>query len=103
MAVLAHACAEPRAQGSSPAANNSAGPCKQRVIVTFASVAENSDVAALAASTGAELNVLSRPLPTTYVLDLAATVDCGVALTRLRNAAGVRAAEPGVRRRLNQG
>jgi len=104
MAVLAHACAEPRAQGAAPGgANPSTGPCQQRIIVTFASAAENTEVAALAASAGVELNVISRPLPTTYVLDLAATVDCGAALTRLRNAAGVRAVEPDARRRLNQG
>jgi hypothetical protein len=85
------------------AATDSSGQCQQRIIVTFASEAESREVAALATSAGVTLNVVSHLLPTTYVLDLAATVACDVALTRLRNAAGVRAVEPDARRRLNQG
>ncbi|MEO8467927.1 MAG: hypothetical protein ABI640_21615 [Gammaproteobacteria bacterium] len=103
VAVFAHACAEPPEHGTSPAASDSSGQCQQQIIVTFASAAESSEVEALAASAGVGLNVISHPLPATYVLDLAATVHCDVALMRLRNAAGVRAAEPDVRRRLNQG
>ena len=103
VAVLAHACAEPREYGASAAVSDSSGPCAQRIILTFATAAEGGEVAALAASAGVGLNVLSHPLPTTYVLDLAAKVDCDLALTRLRNAAGVRAVEPDARRRPNQG
>ena len=103
LAVLAHACAEPRERGAAPPANDSSGQCQQRVIVTFADAAESSVVSALAASAGVGLEVVSHPLPTTYVLDLAATVHCDVALMRVRNAAGVRAVEPDARRRLNQG
>ena len=84
VAVLAQACAQPREQGASPVAGAAAatGQCQQRIIVTFARAAESGDVAALAASAGVGLTVVSRLLPTTYVLDLAATADCGVALAR---------------------
>jgi hypothetical protein len=101
-AVLAQACAEPRVQAGSPAAGAADGQCRQRIIVTFASAAENDTVAALAAATAVKLNVVSRPLPTTYVLDLSAP-DCNVALLKLRGAAGVRAAEPDARRLPHQG
>jgi len=96
-AVLAQACAQPREHSASPAARAADGQCQQRIIVTFASPAENDSVAALAAATGVKLNVVSRLLPTTYVLDLAAQ-DCNAALLRLRGAAGVRAADPDSRR-----
>ena len=78
------------------------GQCKQRIIVTFAAAAENDTVAALAAATEVKLNVVSRLLPTTYVLDLSAS-DCNTALLKLRGAAGVRAAEPDSRRVPHQG
>ena len=100
--VLAQACAEPREQAASPAASAADGQCRQRIIVTFAAAAESDTVAALAAATGVKLNVVSRPLPTTYVLDLSAP-DCNAALLRLRGAAGVRAAEPDSRRVPHQG
>jgi hypothetical protein len=100
--VLAQACAQPREQGASPAASAVAGQCEQRIIVTFAAVAEANTVAALAAATAVKLNVVSRLLPTTYVLDLSAP-DCNAALKRLRAAAGVRAAEPDSRRGPHQG
>jgi hypothetical protein len=105
VAVLAQACAQPREPGASPAggASTAGGQCQQRIIVTFTLAAENADVEALAASAGVGLTVVSRLLPTTYVLDLAATADCATALTRLRNAAGVHAVEPDARRRPQQG
>jgi hypothetical protein len=103
VAVLAQACAQPREQGAPPAATATAGQCQQRIIATFTLAAENADVEALAASAGVGLTVVSRLLPTTYVLDLAAPVECAVALTRLRNAAGVHAVEPDARRRPHQG
>jgi len=96
VAVLAQACAQPREQGASPA-DAADGQCQQRIIVTFASAAESDMVAALAASTAVKLNVVSRLLPTTYVLDLSAA-DCNAALLRLRGAAGVRAVELDSRR-----
>ena len=102
VAVLAQACAQPREHGAAPAGSTAGGQCQQRVIVTFTLPAESAEVEALAASAGVGLTVVSRPLPTTYVLDVAATADCAVALTRLRNAAGVRAVEPDARRRLNE-
>jgi len=102
VAVLAQACAQPREQGPLPAASAIDGQCRQRVIVTFASTAESETVAALASATGVRLSVVSRLLPTTYVLDLAAP-DCNVALQKLRAAAGVRAAEPDSRRVPHQG
>ena len=101
VAVFAQACAEPREPGASPAPS-SAVQCRQRVIVTFAAAAESEAVAALAAATGVRLAVVSRLLPTTYVLDLSAA-DCSAALGRLRAAAGVRAAEPDTRRVPHQG
>jgi hypothetical protein len=94
---LAQACAQPREQGVSPAASTAAGQCQQRIIVTFALAAETDAVAALAAATAVKLNVVSRLLPTTYVLDLSAP-DCDAALKRLRGAVGVRAAQPDARR-----
>ncbi len=97
VAVLAQACAQPREQGASPAASAAGGQCQQRVIVTFAAAAENDTVAALASATAVKLNVVSRLLPTTYVLDLSAA-DCNAALVRLRGAAGVRAVELDSRR-----
>jgi len=102
VAVLAQACAQPREQGASPVATAADGQCKQRIIVTFAAAAENDTVAALAAATAVKLNVVSRLLPTTYVLDLSAA-DCNAALLKLRGAAGVRAAEPDSRRVPHQG
>jgi hypothetical protein len=98
---LAQACAQPREQGASPAVGTADGQC-HRDIVTFAAAAENDTVAALAAATAVKLNVISRLLPTTYVLDLSAA-DCNAALVRLRNAAGVRAVEPDSRRVPHQG
>ena len=92
VAVLAQACAQPREQGAAAAG----GQC-QRIIVTFVSAAENDTVSALAATTAVKLNVVSRLLPTTYLLDLSAA-DCNAALTRLRGAAGVRAVELDSRR-----
>jgi hypothetical protein len=101
--VLAQACTEPRQQAAATVAGDAAGQCRQRIIVTFAAPAESDAVAALAASAGVGLTVISRLLPTTYVLDLAATADCSVALLRLRNAAGVRAVEPDSRRVPHEG
>ena len=83
-------------------ASTAAGQCKQRVIVTFAAAAENDTVAALAAATAVKLNVVSRLLPTTYVVDLSAA-DCNAALVRLRGAAGVRAVELDSRRVPHEG
>ena len=102
VAVLAQACAQPREQATSPPANAAAALCQQRVIVTFASAADTDVVAALAAAAAVKLNVVSRLLPTTYVLDLSAP-DCNAAVKRLRSAAGVRAAEPDSRRVPHQG
>ena len=102
VAVLAQACAQPREQGASPTASAADGQCQQRIIVTFAAAAESDTVTALAASTAVKLNVVSRLLPTTYVLDLSAA-DCNAALLRLRGAAGVRAVEPDSRRVPHQG
>jgi hypothetical protein len=102
VAVLAQACAQPREQGALPAASAADGQCQQRIIVTFALAAETDTVAALAAATAVKLNVVSRLLPTTYVLDLSAP-DCNAALLKLRGAAGVRAAEPDSRRVPHQG
>jgi hypothetical protein len=102
VAVLAQACAQPREQGTSPAASAADGQCQQRIIVTFAAPAENDTVAALAAAAGVKLNVVSRLLATTYVLDLSAP-DCNAALLKLRGAAGVRAVEPDARRLPHQG
>jgi hypothetical protein len=96
VAVLAQACAQPREQGGS-SASAADSQCQQRIIVTFASSAESDTVAALAASTAVKLNVVSRLLPTTYVLELSAA-DCNAALSRLRGAAGVRAVELDSRR-----
>ena len=101
VAVLAQACAQPREQGGSSAAS-AAGQCQQRVIVTFAAAAENDTIAALAAATAVKLNVISRLLPTTYVLNLSAA-DCNAALVRLRDATGVRAVELDSRRVRHQG
>ncbi len=101
VAVLAQACAQPREQGASPAATPAAGQC-QRIILTFASTAESDIVASLAAAAAVKLAIVSRLLPTTYVLDLAAA-DCNAALLRLRNAAGVRAVETDSRRVPHQG
>jgi hypothetical protein len=102
VAVLAQACAQPREQGASRTASTADGQCQQRIIVTFAAAAGNDTVAALAAAAGVKLNIVSRLLPTTYVLDLSAP-DCNAALLRLRGAAGVRAAEPDSRRVPHQG
>jgi hypothetical protein len=93
-AVVAQACAQPRA--ARPAAGAS-GECRERIIVTFADAVETATVGALAASTGVELDVVSRLLPATYVLDMTAA-DCGVAVERMRGAVGVRAVDPDSRR-----
>ena len=97
VAVLAQACAQPREQGASHAAGTVAAQCQQQIIVTFAVAAENDRVVALAAATDVKLNVVSRLLPTTYVVDLSAA-DCNAALVRLRDATGVRAVELDSRR-----
>lgn len=101
IAVLAQACAQPREQVA-PSAHVADGQCQQRIIVTFAAAAESDVVASLAAAAAVKLAVVSRLLPTTYVLDLSAA-DCNAALLRLRNAAGVRAVEPDSRRVPHQG
>ena len=92
-AVVAQACAQPRAQ--SPSAAN--GECRERIIVTFVNAVEPDTVSALAASAGVRLDVVSRLLPATYVLDMTAA-DCGLALERMRGAVGIRAVEPDARR-----
>jgi len=102
IAVLAQACAQPREQGASPTAGTAGVQCQQRIILTFAAAAESGVVASLAAATGVKLTVVSRLLPTTYVLDVSAA-DCNAALLRLRAAAGVRAVEPDSRRVPHQG
>ncbi|HVY63827.1 MAG TPA: hypothetical protein VHH11_03315 [Gammaproteobacteria bacterium] len=96
LALLAQACAQPQTNAPAPAPA-ATGECQQRVIVSFQSAAGSDMVAALATATGVRLTVVSRLLPDTYVLDLAAA-DCGAALQRLRAAAGVRAADPDTRR-----
>ena len=101
VAVLAQACAQPREQAGS-SSSSAAGQCQQRIIVTFAAAAENDSIAALAAATAVKLNVISRLLPTTYVLDLSAA-DCNAALVRLRDVTGVRAVELDSRRVRHQG
>lgn len=102
-AALAQACtAPPRAQGSASAASTVAGECRQRIILTFALPSEPDVVAGLAAAAGVKLDVVSRLLPTTYTLDLAAP-DCAVAVQKLQAAVGVRAVEPDSRRVPHQG
>jgi hypothetical protein len=93
-AVVAQACAQPRAPEPAVSAN---GECRQRIIVTFALPVEENTVNALAASAGVKLDVVNRLLPTTYVLDMAAP-DCGLAIERMRGAVGIRAVEPDARR-----
>src|SRR5512138_3878659 len=101
-AVLAQACTQPREQRSASEATTVAGECRQRIIVTFALPSEPDVVSALAASAAVKLDVVSRPLPTTYVLDLA-TTDCATAMQKMRAAVGVRAVEPDSRRSPHKG
>jgi len=102
-AALAQACtAPPREQRSAAATTTGDGECRQRIILTFALPSEPEVVNALAASAAVKLDVVSHPLPTTYVLDLA-TTDCATAVQKLRNAVGVRAVEPDSRRLPHQG
>jgi len=101
-AALAQACAGPQEQRSAPAASTVAGECRQRILLTFALPSEPDVVAALAAAAGVKLDVVSRPLPTTYVIDLAAP-DCPAAVQRLQAAVGVRAVAPDSRRFPHQG
>jgi hypothetical protein len=102
IAVVAQACTQPREQRSAGAVTQVGGECRQRIIVTFALPSESEVVSALAASAAVKLDVVSHPLPTTYVLDLA-TTDCAVAMQKLRAAVGVRAVEPDSRRSPNKG
>jgi len=83
-AALAQACAGPQEQRSTAAASTVAGECRQRILLTFALPSEPEVVNALAASAAVKLDVVSHPLPTTYVLDLA-TTDCATAVQKLRN------------------
>ena len=96
-ALLAQACAQPPDR---PEANASPG-CQRRIIVSFKGAADAATVAGLAAATGVRLTVVSRLMPDTYVLDLAAAgpdAMCDAGLARVRADERVRAADPDRRR-----
>lgn len=100
--VATQACTQPREQSAASTPSTVGGQCRQRIVVSFANDSDPDVVAALASSTGTELNVVNRLLPTTYVIDLAAQ-DCATALQKLRAAVGVRSVEPDARRLPHQG
>jgi predicted methyltransferase len=101
-ALLAQACAQP----VRPVATVAREQCRHRIIVSFSGAADAATVAALAAAAGVKLTIVSRLMPGTYVLDLAAAGPdsaCDAGLARVRTDARVRAAEPDKRRGPNAG
>ena len=104
-AVLAHACAEPRDDRSSPVAAT-AGDCSARILVGFVAAADATVVAAVAQAAAVRLTIVSRLLPDLYVLDLSSDGPdsaCVAALERVRADARVRAADLDTRRQPNEG